>query len=86
MYVGVCVWVCVWVWVCVCVCIVYSITQSSPTLCDPLDCSLPRSSIRGVFQARVLEWVAISSFRESSQPRDSTHISCVSCITGRLYH
>ena len=45
------------------------IAQSSPTLCDPMDCSLPGSFIHGIFQARVLEWVAIS-FRRSSQPRD----------------
>ena len=41
-----------------------------PTLCDPLDCSLLGSSIHGIFQARVLEWVAISFSRGSSQPRD----------------
>ena len=37
------------------------ITQSCPTLCDPMDCSLPGSSVHGVFQARILEWVAIPS-------------------------
>ena len=47
-----------------------SVAQSCPTLCDPMDCSLPRSSVRGIFQARVLEWVVISFFRGSSQPRD----------------
>ena len=36
------------------------VAQSCPTLCDPLDCSLPGSSVHGIFQARVLEWVAIS--------------------------
>ena len=36
------------------------VTQSCPTLCDPVDCSPPRSSVHGIFQARVLEWVAIS--------------------------
>ena len=36
------------------------VTQSCPTLCDPMDCSLPVSSVDGIFQARVLEWVAIS--------------------------
>ena len=46
------------------------VLQSCPTLCDPMDCSLPCSSIHGLFQARVLEWVAISSSRVSSQPRD----------------
>ena len=36
------------------------VAQSCPTLCDPMDCSLPGSSIHGIFQSRVLEWVAIS--------------------------
>ena len=36
------------------------VTQSCPTLCDPMDCSLPGSSVRGIFQAKILEWVAIS--------------------------
>ena len=44
--------------------------QSCPTLCDPMDCSLPGFSNHGIFQARVLEWVAISFSRGSSQPRD----------------
>ena len=47
-----------------------------PTLCDPMDCSLPGSSVYGIFQARVLEWVAISFSRGSSQPRDRTQVSC----------
>ena len=61
--------------------------QSCPTLFDPMDCSLPGSSVHGIFQARILEWVAISFSRGFSQPRDQTFISCVSCI-GRqiLYH
>ena len=46
------------------------VAQPYPTLCDPMDCSLPGSSIRGIFQARILEWVAISFSKESSQPRD----------------
>ena len=45
------------------------------TLCDPMDCSLPGSYVHGILQARILEWVAISSFRVSFQPRDGTHIS-----------
>ena len=53
--------------------------QSCPTLCDPTDCSPPGSSVHGVSQARILEWVAMPSSRESSQPRDRT---CVSCMTG----
>ena len=58
--------------------------QSRPTLCDPMNCSPPDSSVRGILQARILEWVAISSSRGSSWPRDWT---CVFCI-GRqnLYH
>ena len=50
-------------------------TQSCPTLCDPMDCSLPGSSVHGVFQERILEWVAISSPRGTSPPRDQTGIS-----------
>ena len=48
-----------------------------PTLCDLTDCSLPGFSIHGIFQARVLEWVAISFSRRSSQPRDQTWISSI---------
>ena len=51
------------------------VAQSCPTLCDPMDCSLQRSSVRGIIQARVLEWVAISFSRGSSQPRDQTWVS-----------
>ena len=46
------------------------VAQSCPTLCNPMDCSLPCSSIHGIFQARVLEWVAIFFSRGSSQPKD----------------
>ena len=56
------------------------VTQSCPTLCDPMDCSPPASSVHGISQVRVLEWVAISSSRGSCQPRNWTPISCVSCI------
>ena len=49
-----------------------SAAQSCLTLWDPMDCSLPGSSIHGIFQARVQEWVAISFFRGSSRPRDRT--------------
>ena len=51
------------------------VTQSCPTLCDPMDCSPPGPSIHGIFQATVLEWVAISFSRGSSQPRNRTQIS-----------
>ena len=53
------------------------VTQSSPTRCDPMGCSLPGSSVYGIFQARVLEWVAISFSRGSSWPRDRTQVSCI---------
>ena len=52
---------------------------------DPIDHSLLGSSVHGIFQARILEWVAISSSRGSSQPRDQIHISCVSCIAGGFF-
>ena len=58
------------------------VTQSCATLCDPKDCSLPGSSVYGIFQARILEWVAISSSRRSSQPRDWTQVSR---IVGRRF-
>ena len=45
------------------------VAQSYPTLCEPMDCSPPGSSAHGIFQARILEWVAISFSRGSSQPR-----------------
>ena len=58
---------------CVCVCMKEKeseVTQLCPTLCDPMDCSLPGSSVHGILQARVLEWVAISFSRGSSWPRN----------------
>ena len=51
------------------------VTQSCPTLCNPMDCSLPGSSVHGIFQAIVLEWIAISFCRGSSWPRDQTRVS-----------
>ena len=60
------------------------VAKSCPTLCDSVDCGLPGSSVHGISQARILDWVAICFSRRSSQPKDRT---CVSCI-GRqvLYH
>ena len=61
--------------------------QSCPTLCDPMDYSLPGSSVHEILQARILEWVAMASFRGSSQPRDRTCVSYVSFKGGQaLYH
>ena len=62
--------------------------QLCPTLCNPMDCSPPGSSIHGdSVQARILQWVAMPSSMGSSQSRDQTHVSYVSCI-GKwvLYH
>ena len=58
------------------------VTQSCPTLCDPMDCSLPGSSVYGILQARILAWVAISFSRGSSGPR---YWTWVSCIAGRFF-
>ena len=63
-----------------------SAAQPCPALCSPADCSPPGSSVHGIVQARKLEWVAISSSRASSGPRDLTCISCVSCTGRRILH
>ena len=64
--------------------VVWLVTKSWPALCDPMDCNSPVSCVHGISWARILEWVAISFSRESSQPRDETQVFC----TGRqiLYH
>ena len=64
---------------------VYSAAQSCLTPCY-MDWGMPGSSAHGIFQARILEWVAISSSRVSSRPRDWTHISCVSCFGMRILY
>ena len=69
---------CVWgVFLCSCMsvfnynaCVYMLVTQSCLTLCNPMDCSPPGSSVHEILQARLLEWVAISYSRGSSQPRD----------------
>ena len=68
-------------------CMGAKLVQSCLTVCNPMDCSPPGSSVHVILQARILERVAISSSRESSLPRDPTNVSYVSC-TGRkiLYH
>ena len=58
------------------------VTQSCPTLCDPMDCSPPGSSVHGILQARILEWVAIPFARGSCWSRDQNQISC---IAGRFF-
>ena len=58
------------------------VAQSCPTLCNPMDCSLSGSSVHGIFQTTVLEWIAISFSRGSSQPRNRTRVSR---IAGRCF-
>ena len=65
--------------VCVCVC-VYSVAQLSLTLCNPMDWSLPGSSVHGILQAEILEWVAISFSRGSFWSRDQSWVSSISWI------
>ena len=69
------------------VCVRAKSLQLCLTLCDPIDCSPSGSSVHGILQAKILQWVAIPSSRGSSQPRGQTHVSSVSC-RGRqvLYH
>ena len=62
-----------------CCCLV---TKSCQSLCDPMDCSPPGSSVHGILQARILEWVAISFSRGSSRPKDQTQVSL---IAGRFF-
>ena len=56
--------------------------QSYLTLCDPVDCSTPGSSVHGILKARIVEWIAMSSSRESSWPRVWTHVSH---LAGRFF-
>ena len=52
---------------------------------DPVDCSLPTSCVHGILQARILKWVAMPSSGGPSQPRDQTHVSCISCTAHRFF-
>ena len=58
------------------------VTHWCPNLCNPMDYSPPGSSVRGMLQARILEWVAIPSLRASSRPRDGIQVFC---IAGRFF-
>ena len=70
-----------YIWCCHChFCVL--VAQLCPSPCDPLGCSLPEFSVHGILQAKILEWVAISFSRGSSQPRDWTQVSC---IAGRFF-
>ena len=65
---------------------VCSVAQLCLTLCDPLDYSPPGSTVHGILQVRILEWVAIPSPGGSSLPRDGTCISFISCIGWRILY
>ena len=67
-------------------CMLAKSLQSCLTLCEPMDCSLPGSSVHGILQVRILEWVAMPSSRGSSQPRDQSLVSYVSCFGRRVLH
>ena len=58
-------------------CVRVQLLQSCPTLYNPMDCSPPGSSVHGILQARILEWVDMPSSRGSSWPRDQTRVSCI---------
>ena len=62
--------------VCVCVCMYVLVAQLCLTLCTPLDCSPPGSSVHGILQERILEWVVIPFSSRSSPPRNQTQVSC----------
>ena len=63
-------------------CVYILVAQSCLTLCEPMNCNSPSSSVHGIFQARIMGWVDIPFSRGSSQPKDWTHISC---IAGRFF-
>ena len=65
-----------------CVCLV---AQLCLTLRDPMEWSPPGSSVHGILQARILEWITMPSSRGSSQPRDGTHVSCISSIGRQVF-
>ena len=59
--------------------------QLCPTLCHPMDCSPPGCSVHGILQVRILEWVAIFSYRGSFQPRDQTTSLMCPALAGRFF-
>ena len=67
-------------------CVCAKLLHSCPMLGDPMDCSPPGSSVHGILQARILEWVAMPSSRGSLQPRNQTHVPYVSCVAGRFFN
>ena len=68
-------------------CVCAKLLQLCPILCDHMDCSPPGSSVHGILQAKILEWVVIPFSRGSSHPRNWTFVSYVCCIDRQvLYH
>ena len=67
------------------VCTCAKLLQLCPTLCNPVDCSLPGSSVHGILRATTLKWVAMPSSRGSSWPKDQTCIFWGSCTAGRFF-
>ena len=65
-------------------CMCAKLDQVCLTLCNPTDCSRPGSSVHGILWARILVWVVMPSSKESSLPRDQTHVSHVSCIGSQV--
>ena len=74
--------------VCVCVCVCVSVHSVASVMSDSetlMNCSQLDSSVPGIFQARILEWVVMPSSRGSFQSRDQTCVSCISCTAGRFF-
>ena len=67
---------------CMCVCVLNHVQL----FCESMDYNPPGSSVHGISQANILEWVIISSPRGSSPPRDRTHVSCISCIGRQILY
>ena len=73
-----------WLWSWSCVTHAKSL-HACLTLCDPMDWSPPGSSVHGILQPKILEWITMPSSRGSSQPRDQTHVSCGSSVAGKFF-
>ena len=68
-----------------CVCMLSSFSHVQHFATFPRECSLADSSVHEILQAKILEWVAMPSFRESSRPKDLNQVFCVSCNAGRFF-
>ena len=62
------------------------VSQLCLTLCNPMEWSPPGSSVHGILQARIEEWITMPSSRGSSQPRDGTHVSCIFSIGRQIFY